>query len=165
MLVEVFTILLIITMALLIHEMGHAMATILQNKQATAEIYMGSSNKEKKLKLCFGRITCYITVALSGFCLPSNSEALPPTTPKQRIIFLVGGPLASLAGFTLLYFASHFFSGVVGHIVIILAGANFFLFVTSLIPFIYPSFLGGLPSDGLQILNQLKKIRKQHNSV
>ena len=57
MLLEVVTVLLIITVALFIHEMGHAVATILRNKKAKAEIYLGSSSKEKKLKLNLGRIT------------------------------------------------------------------------------------------------------------
>ena len=165
MLFEVVTVLLIITMALLIHEMGHAVAIISQNKKAKPEIYLGSSSKEKKLKLNLGRITCYLTIALSGFCRTSNPEELPPTTHKQRLIVLVGGPIASLVGFITLYFTSHFFSGVVGNIIINIAGANFFLFVTPLIPFNYPSFLGGLPSDGLQILNQIKENRKQRRVV
>ena len=165
MLLEVVTILLIITMALLIHEMGHAIAVILRNKKAKAEIYLGSSSKEKKLKLRIGRITCYLTIALSGYCQPLSSEELPPPTHKQRLIFLVGGPIASLLGFAALYVASHFFSGVAGNIIINLAGASFFLFITPLIPFIYPSFLGGGPSDGLQILNEIKENGKQRKTV
>lgn len=165
MLVEVVTVLLIITMAIWIHEMGHAMATILQNKKAKAEIYLGSSSKEKKLKLRFGRITCYLTIALSGFCRSSNLEELRPNTHKQRLTFIVGGPIASLLGFITLYFVSPFFSGATGSIIINLAAANLFLFVTPLIPFNYPSFLGGLPSDGLQILNQIKENRKQRSAI
>lgn len=165
MLFEVVTVLLIISTALFIHEMGHAVATILQNKKAKAEVFLGSSSKEKKLKLNLGRITCYLTIALFGFCRPSNREELPPTTYKQRLIFLVGGPIASLLGFAALYFASHFFTSVAGNILINLAGANFFIFATSLIPFTYPSFLGGGPSDGLQILNQIKENRKQSKAI
>lgn len=165
MLFEVVVIFLIISTALFIHEMGHAIATILQNKKAKAEVFLGSSSKEKKLKLNLGRITCYLTIALSGFCQPSNSEELPPTTFKQRLIFLVGGPIASLLGFAFIYLASQFFSGVGGNLLINLAGANFFIFATSLIPFVYPTFLGGGPSDGLQILNQIKENRKQSKVV
>lgn len=165
MLLEVVTVLLIISTALFIHEMGHAVATILRNKKTKAEIYLGSSSKEKKLKLNLGRITCYLTIALSGFCQPLNSEEFPPPTYKQRIVFLVGGPIASLLGFAALYFAAHFFPGVASNILISLAVANFFLFATSLIPFTYPSFLGGGPSDGLQILNQTKENRKQSKAV
>ncbi|MGH2318508.1 site-2 protease family protein [Planococcus sp. SE5232] len=165
MLFEVLTVLLMITTALFIHEMGHAIATIAQNKKAKAEIFLGSSSKEKKLKLNLGRITCYLTIALSGFCQPSNREELPPPTFKQRLVFLVGGPIASLFGFAALYFASHFFSGVTGTILINLAGANFFICATSLIPFTYPPFLGGGPSDGLQVLNLIKENRKQSKAV
>lgn len=165
MLLEVVTILLIISTALFIHEMGHAVAAILRNKKAKAEIYLGSSSKEKKLKLTLGRITCYLTIALSGFCQPLNSAELPPPTHKQRIIFLVSGPASSLLGFSALYFAAHFFSGVASNILISFAVANFFLFATSLIPFTYPSFLGGGRSDGLQLLNYIKENRKQHKAI
>lgn len=161
MLLEVIIVLLIISTALFTHEMGHAVALILRNKKAKAEIYLGSSSKEKKLKLNLGRITCYLTIALSGFCKPLNSEEFSPATYRQRIIFLVGGPIASLLGFAVLYITSRFFSGVTYNILINLAIANCFLFVTSLVPFTYPSFLGGGPSDGLQVLNQTKENRKQ----
>lgn len=162
---EVITILLIISMALFIHEIGHAVAAILQNKKAKAEVFLGSSSKEKKLKLHLGRITCYLTIALYGFSQTSNREELPPTTYKQRLIILISGPGASLLGFVVLYFTSHFFSGVAGNVLINLAGASFFLFVTPLIPFNYPPFLGGGPSDGLQILNLIKENRKQSKAV
>ena len=165
MLLEVAMVLLIISMALFIHEMGHAVATILRNKKAKADIYMGSPGKEKKLKLKLGRITCYLTVALYAFCQPINSEELPPPTYKQRLTMLIGGPTASLLGFAALYVSSHLFSGIPGNILINLAGASFFLFISPLIPFTYPSFLGGGPSDGLQILNLVKENRKQIKAV
>lgn len=165
MLIEIILVLLIISTALFIHEMGHAIVTILLNKEAKAEIFMGSSSKEKKLKLKLGRITCYLTLALSGFCRQSNWQELALTSFKQRTFFLLGGPGASLVGFAALYFASGYFSGVTGSILINLAGANFFLFATPLIPFNYPRFLGGGPSDGLQLMNLIKENRNQRNPV
>lgn len=42
------------------------------------------------------------------------------------------------------------------------------LFLTSAIPYTYPSFfrhIGGFQSDGLKILNLLKEIRKKHKIV
>lgn len=39
-LLEVVLILIIITVSLLIHEMGHAIATVLQNKESKADIYI-----------------------------------------------------------------------------------------------------------------------------
>lgn len=165
MLFEVITILLIITAALFIHEMGHAAAVILQHKKAKAEIFFGSSSKEKKLKLSFGRITCHLTVALSAFCQTANPKDFPPRTAKQRVIILAAGPLASLLGLAALFIVLRFYSGVASNSIDKLAFANFLIFVTSLIPTHYPSFLGGLPSDGLQILNQIKEHRKQRKAV
>lgn len=165
MLFEAVIALFIISMALFIHEMGHAVAVIAQNKGAKAEIYMGSSSKERKLKLRFGRITCYWTVALSGFCRRSNPDELPPITYKQRLGFLIGGPIGSLIGFAVLFLASSFIPGVSGTIINRVAIISLLIFATSLIPFTYPSFLGGLPSDGLQLLNQIRDNRKQQKAV
>lgn len=165
MLFEVITVLLMITAGLFIHEMGHAIAVILQHKKAKAEIFFGSSSKEKKLKLTFGRITCYLTVALSAFCQTANPEGLPPATARQRVVFLAAGPFASFVGFAALFTALFFYSGVASNLIDRLAFVNFLLFVTSLIPMHYPSFLGGLPTDGLQILNQIKVHRKQREAL
>ena len=165
---EVILILIVFTIALFIHEMGHAMAVLLRNKKAKAEIYLGSLSKEKKLKLSLGRITCYLTIAFSGICRVSNAEDLPPSTNKQSLIFLAGGPIASLLGFVTLYFLSHFISGVFGIIVNRVAFMSLIVFFTSAIPFTYPSFLrhvAGLQTDGLQIINLLKGIRKQQKVV
>ncbi|TQR17569.1 hypothetical protein FG384_17895 [Psychrobacillus vulpis] len=165
MLFEAAAILIIITVSLLIHEMGHAIAWILQNKKARADIYMGSSSKENKLKLTIGRITFYLTISFSGFCRLSNPEELPPITNKQRLISAAGGPIASLFGFVTLYFISHLISGVLGIIINRVAIISLMVFLTTAIPYTYPSFLrhlGGFQSDGLKILNLLKEIRKHH---
>ena len=165
---EVVVVLIVITIALLIHEMGHAMAVLLRNKKARAEIYLGSLSKEKKLKLSLGRITCYLTIAFSGICRISNPEELSPSTTKQSLIFLTGGPIASLLGFVTFYFLSHLISGVLGIIINRVAFMSLIVFFTSAIPFKYPSFLrhvAGLQTDGLQIFNILKEIRKQQKIV
>lgn len=164
-LLEVVAILFVIIMALLIHEMGHAIAVLLRNKKAKADIYIGSLSKEKKLKLSLGRITFYLSVSFSGFCSVSNPEELPPSTNKQRLIFDAGGPIASLFGFVTLYFISHLISGVLGIIINRVAVISLLVFFTSAIPYTYPSFLrhlGGFQSDGLRILNLLKEIRRHH---
>ena len=164
-LLEVVAILFVIIMALLIHEMGHAIAVLLRNKKAKADIYIGSLSKEKKLKLSLGRITFYLAVSFSGFCSVSNPEELPPSTNKQRLIFDAGGPIASLFGFVTLYFISHLISGVLGIIINRVAVISLLVFFTSAIPYTYPSFLrnlGGFQSDGLRIFNLLKEIRRHH---
>ena len=161
---DVVLVLIVITMALFIHEMGHAITVLLRNKKAKAEVYLGSLSKEKKLKLSLGRITCYLTIAFSGRCWVSNAEELPPSTNKQRLIFFAGGPIASLLGFVALYFFSQLISGVLDIIINKIAFISLLIFLTSVIPFTYPSFLrniGGLQNDGLKILNILVEIRKQ----
>src|SRR5690606_16878244 len=114
MLFEVITILFIISAALLIHELGHAIGIIVQNKKVKAEVYMGSFSKENKLKLNLERVTCYITIALSRICHISNESVFPPLTNNQRIIFVADGPFASLFCFGILYLVSYFVPGVMG---------------------------------------------------
>lgn len=81
---------------------------------------------------------------------------------------MAGGPIASLLGFVTLYFISYLISGVLGIIINRVAVISLITFLISAIPCTYPSFLrniGGLQSDGLQILNLLKEIRKHHKLV
>ncbi|MCJ1907516.1 hypothetical protein [Planococcus ruber] len=165
MILEIMLVLLMISTGLFIHELGHAVATVMQNKKATAEIYLGSSSKEKKLKIKLGRITCYLTLALYGFCIQPNWREVPLSAVRPRTIFLLGGPLLSLVGAALFYAAAIFSSGVPESIFVNLAGICFFLFASPLLPFTYPRFLGGGRSDGLQLLNLIKENRKQRNAV
>lgn len=160
MLLEIIIVLLVVSCSLFIHEMGHAVATVTASKNSKAEVFLGSTSKANKLRLSFGRITCYLTVAISGYCEYSIPKEYPAFTYKQKLFFYIGGPIASLLGFVALFIASHFVYGVEGNIIINSVGVNFILFITSLIPWTYPRFLGGGPSDGLQILNLVKANRK-----
>lgn len=168
MLFEMVTILLIISAALLIHELGHAIGIVVKNKKAMAEVYMGSLSKEKKLKLSLGRITCYITIALSGVCRILNESELPPLTNKQRIIFVAGGPIASLFGFGILYLISHFVPGVMGIAINRVAFVSLITFFLTGIPYHYPAFfkhVSGYQSDGLYILNIIRDMKNQSKVV
>lgn len=168
MLFEVITILLIISAALLIHELGHAIGIIIQNKKVKAEVYMGSLSKENKLKLNLGRITCYITIALSGICHISNESELPPLTNKQRIIFVASGPIASLFGFGILYLISYFVPGVMGTVFNRIAFISLITFFLTVIPYNYPAFfkhVSSFQSDGLYILNIIKDMKNQGKVV
>lgn len=159
-LLEIITVLLIISCSLFIHEMGHAVAAVTASKNSKVEVFLGTSSKTNKLRLRIGRITCYLTIALSGFCNYRIANEFPSFTYKQKIFFFMGGPIASLLISTVLFIVSFSVSGVAGNILINSAAANFFLFITSMIPWTYPAFLGGLPSDGLQVLNLMKTNRK-----
>lgn len=160
---EILIILLCATTALLLHEMGHAIAVLMRNKKARAEIYMGSLSKEKKLELRFGRITVYLTIAFTGLCRISNPEELPPPTNKQILMVAAGGPVASLLGFGTFYFLAHLIPGVPGMFMNSVAIISLFTFLFTAIPFTYPSFLGligGMQNDGLKMVNLLKEMRK-----
>lgn len=168
MLFELILTLLIITTALFIHEVGHAIPALLRNKRVKVEIYMGSTSKENKLKLRFGRLTCYLTFAFSGLCRISNSDQLPAPTNKHRLLFGAGGPAISLIGFVTLYFFSYLIAGVPGIIINRLALASLITFFFTAIPFTYPSFmknLGGYQSDGLYIWNVFKDMKKEAKAV
>lgn len=165
LLLEAIIVLLVVTSSLFIHERGHAVATVTASKKSKAEVFLGSCGKGNKLRLSFGRITCYLTVAISGYCEYSIPKEYPPYTYKQKFFFYFGGPIASLLGFVALFVASHFVSGAAGNIIINSAVVNFLILITSLIPWTYPSFLGGLPSDGLQISNLVKENRKEQKFI
>ena len=154
MLFEVGMVLLIISTALLIHELGHAVGLVV--------------SKEKKLKLSLGRITCYITIALSGICRISNESEISPLTNKQRIIFAAGGPIASLVGFGILYLSSHFVPGVMGIVINRVAFVSLITFFLTVIPYNYPAFfqhVSGFQSDGLYILNIIRDMKNHSKAV
>ena len=168
MLFELILTLLIITTALFIHEVGHAIPALLRNKKVNVEIYMGSTSKENKLKLRLGRLTCYLSIAFSGLCRISNSDQLPAPTNKQKLLFGAGGPVISLIGFVSLYFLSHFIDGLPGIFINRIALASLITFFLTAIPFTYPSFmknLAGYQSDGRYILNVIKEIKNQAKTI
>jgi len=141
--------------------MGHAITLLLSDKKAKAEVYLGSYSKEKKLKVPLGRLTLYLNIAFTGLCSIANADELPPISNKQRFIFLASGPIASLLGFISLYFISNEIPGVLGSIMNGIAIISLFISITSALPFTYPAFLGGRPSDGLQMLNLMKDSRNR----
>lgn len=157
---EIIVVIIIISIALILHEIGHAIAVVLQDKKAKAEVYLGTISKENKWKLSLGRITCYLTIAFSGICFVANAEELPSTTNKQRLFILAGGPIASLFGFIALYIFSRYTSGMLENIMYTIAMTSFCIFLFSVIPFKYPAFLkniGGAETDGFQMLKILKQ--------
>lgn len=163
MLLEFLMVLIIIAAATFIHELGHAVAVLTANKKAKAEIYMGTINKEKKLELCFGRLTCYLAIALTGYCRVANSGQIPPLTIKQKLFFSTGGPIASFLGFISFYYLSQQISGVPGVIINRVAVVSLFIFIFTAIPYRYPAFmrnLNGHQTDGLYIWNELKELRR-----
>lgn len=140
----------------LLHEIGHAFGLILSTKDGIVRIYLGSgywddSNKEN---FSLGRVHFHIRWGFSGFCTYESNEKL---TRLQTVIFLICGPLISFVlslTFTLFLFIYHP-QGNLNRLMNGMAIMNFFQFLGTIIPIIYPKWMktyGGYPSDGYKIL-------------
>ncbi|WP_282020186.1 site-2 protease family protein [Planomicrobium okeanokoites] len=165
---EVVTVLFVMNAVLFIHEIGHAIPVLLRNKKARVEIYLGPRNKEQKLELRLGRLTCYLTIAFSGLCRVANSDELPSATPKQNLLFSACGPIASLIVFILFLYLSSIIPGIPGNIFNSAAFMSLSVFLFTAIPITYPSFfknLGGHKSDGWYILKNIKEIKNQAKTI
>lgn len=147
--------------SLLIHEIGHALGIVIADKNAVAQVYMGSASEDNKFRLKVGRIHLYLTLAFSGFCSFANEQQ--PISNRQRLLMLTGGPVMSLLTCLLLLSLSYWFWSV-GNVELSswfenVGFINFIIFILTVLPYKYPSFmkhLGGFPTDGLQILKLLR---------
>jgi len=164
----VIILLVLFPLSLFIHETGHALGVILANQHAKANVYLGGTNEENKLKFKVGRIHFYLTLAFSGFCFIANREELPPFTTRQRLMLLSGGPIISLVT-CLLLFLFAYLSIEYRSLSLWLEKAafvNFIIFISTCLPYKYPAafkYIGGFPTDGLQILNLLRERRTVQN--
>lgn len=149
----------VIPLCILMHEIGHAIGMILTSDER-AHVHLGDLKDTSKRTFGIGRIHFHIRWSFFGFCSWGGQ-----LNNKQRLASLIGGPLMSLVMAVLFW---RFVSYVPeGNLHILLTGTARFCAVTffsSVIPIKYPrwmGFLGGYPSDGLQILNIMKKRRSK----
>lgn len=162
----IINIFILVPIAILFHEMGHAMGILTSTKNGIAEIFLGSRSKEKKINLYFKRIHFHLTIAFSGFCSIFNREEIPPLTNKQKLIFDSAGPLFSLLCFVLSYSFSFVFDSF-KYTLNMFSLINLVIFIASALPYKYPSYekhLAGYETDGLRFINTVKKMR-QYNTL
>ncbi len=138
----------------LIHELGHAVPQLLQNKRVV--IRLGTHNKAWRLQL--GRL--YLRIA--PFSLWHGLCSIHPRLPKGSLVSaLLAGPLTSLGvALTLYTFTRSDLGPWFNFLLQFSAGYTLFQGLVTLIPFTYPAcFRGyaGLPSDGLQVLKALRR--------
>lgn len=143
----------------LLHELGHAAGYKIATGDSHWQIRIGSGKR-----LIHTRKFTVKLFVIDGFFCPLDDKM---DTPAKRITMLVGGPLASLI--LLAALLAFWFSGIeiqtsiisVEPVVSLAVYINTFILASSLIPMHY--LLGeikGMETDGLQILNNIKKLKK-----
>lgn len=147
--------LIFIPLSLLIHEIGHAVGTVLSSDKHV-HIYLGSRGKENKENFHIGRLHFHIQYAFSGFCKWGTG-----LNRRQRFISLIGGPLLSFIMMVAAALMLEFVPTGVGKTLLAgFAEVNLFLFVGTLTPFQLPQWFGeqfSFPSDGLQLLRLFRE--------
>lgn len=149
----------LLPVAIIIHELGHALPIVLSSKSGEADIFLGSPFKANKLSFSVGKIHFYLGWGFSGFCFISNYKEIPPFSNGRRLLVDAGGPLFSLVSGILVYGLSISLLNNF-HYIYQFAVINFFLFFTSAIPITYPKFSGalsGYSSDGLRLYQNLRE--------
>lgn len=148
----------LLPIAIIIHELGHALPIVLSTKSGEANIFLGSPDKEKKLSFSIAKVHFYLGWGFSGFCLISNYKEIPPFSNGQRFLVDAGGPLFSLISGTIAYELSISLLDTF-QFVYYFAVVSFFLFFTSVVPITYPKFWGplsGYLSDGLRMYQNVR---------
>lgn len=145
-----------IPISVLLHELGHALGILAATKE-NARVYLGPMGDNNKENFRIGRIHFHIKWAFSGFCAVNNRSDF---TRSQNIVFLAGGPIATL----LLIISAYLLGTTLSHdgtrnFLNGIFFANLSLFIFTSIPMIYPKWwkpYAGRPSDGYQIFAELK---------
>ncbi|MDE4086826.1 hypothetical protein PO902_17400 [Planococcus maritimus] len=157
----------LLPISIIIHELGHALPIILSTDSGEANIFLGTPRKEKKLVFSIGKIHFYLGYGFVGFCFIANFEEIPPLSDQQRLLIDAGGPFFSLLSGLVTYGLS---ISVLENLqyIYLFAMVNLFLFLTSAVPLTYPKFeghLAGYQSDGLRIVQNLRRQFKKANKV
>ena len=150
-----FTGIIFVQFATVIHELGHAIPVLLFTKKAVI-IMLG--NADKKYSFKFGRVTFEFGrfAPVTGY-LRCDSSSLPKVI---RVLLTIGGPLASLClGLAMLYLAKLYTDIKMSNMLLYFSYYSFYVFIVTAIPIMYPSWWGdyaGKPSDGYRLVNIFK---------
>lgn len=141
----------IIPLSFLLHEIGHGLGAVLMS-DSDIHIYLGTKDEKNKQNFRIGRFTFHLQFAYMGFCRWDED-----LTKRQNFFSLISGPLM-----TLLLMGSFLFlrdvvpEGNLRTLFVKAAEFNLILFLSTIIPFRYPRWMGktmaGFPTDGLQLL-------------
>src|SRR5699024_2667545 len=143
----------------LFHEVGDGLG-VSATSTSRLHIYLGLRDRNNKENFRLGRLNCHMHWSFTGST--SWEEGL---RKRQGGIAMVGGPLMSLVLAILFTSLSLLVSqGVVQQFASWTAIFTFIQFLGTIIPLTYPGWMGGysgFPSDGLQLIRIVKKIKKE----
>src|SRR5699024_4231478 len=144
---------------LLFHEIGHGLGVIATSK-SRVHIYLGMRDKNNKENFRLGRLHFHIQWSFTGFTYWEEGLG-----KRQSAIALVGGPLMSLLLDIFFTSLSLLVSqGVVQPLASERAVFTFIQCLGTMLPLTYRGWMGGysvFPSDGLQLMRTVKKIKKE----
>ena len=156
-----FSILACRPITVLVHELGHAIPSLLFTKKEVT-IYVGSHGDiNKSWFFRIGRLQAFLSFdifqAQIGLCTHSRAQSI-----NQNLLIILGGPLASLLfGFLLIALVNYFtFPPLLNFVMYLLLVSAIFDFFTNMIPDKNPSYLyGGTPvyNDGSSFFKLLKE--------
>ena len=151
-------ILVIVQLATLFHELGHALAGLIFTKE-DVNILLGKRRSKRKLrKLVLGRLVINFNGIdpLTGFSWLDESRL----TKFQRLVFYAGGPLVSLLmGLTFYLIGRNIDHQVMSRIAQLFSSWLLVQFLFTAIPLEYPAWFagyGGQSSDGRIIARLIK---------
>lgn len=151
---------LIIQAATIMHELGHAIPALLFSRNKV-RVVIGRNN-ERIIKIRIRRLT--LIFRGFNFIFSATDYSSKFMKPKQQIAAFAGGPVVSFIFGESLSLISRIFSGSITENILLLVSYYFIIqFIVSIIPVIYPQWLGdyaGYPSDGYKIMTVIKNNKK-----
>ncbi|TYS17150.1 hypothetical protein FZC78_11095 [Rossellomorea vietnamensis] len=159
--------LILVPLAVLIHEIGHALAVIFFTKRSDANVFLGAPVTNNCLHFKIGRIHFYLRWANFGFCSSIDQDGKASTeiiSEGKRIAIYSGGPLVSFLAALIAFATSPLLSGELNSLMRAFTVLNLFTFLSTSLPYIYPKWrkgLGGTPTDGLRVKRVWQKLREE----
>lgn len=140
----------IIPLSFLLHEIGHGVGAVLTSK-SHVHIYLGSKDEQNKMNFRLGRFFFHLQFGYMGFCRWEED-----LNKRQKFFSLIGGPVTTfLMMGVFLLLRDNVGEGSIRTLFVKAAEFNLFLFLSTIIPFRYPRWMGtiaGYPTDGLQLI-------------